>query len=163
LYSGFRSFAFVEDLAGLGVENVNAKVNRLVRAKLVSFARGENGIAFLLEHTLRRRHRQLKLMNALTRRGIPSESLGKKSKSRVLRSVSTPKEFLMDASRRLCFVYVPKHTSWLNQVEIWFSILARRVIRRAAVCVGECCGLVAREPARENSPLADDLTSIAPL
>ena len=28
------------------------------------------------------------------------------------------------------FVYVPKHTSWLNQVEIWFSVLARRVLRR---------------------------------
>ncbi len=30
------------------------------------------------------------------------------------------------------FVYVPKHTSWLNQIEIWFSILSRRVIRRGA-------------------------------
>ena len=28
------------------------------------------------------------------------------------------------------FVYVPKHTSWLNQIEIWFSILVRRVIKR---------------------------------
>ena len=27
-------------------------------------------------------------------------------------------------------VYVPKHTSWLNQIEIWFSILVRRVIKR---------------------------------
>jgi transposase len=27
-------------------------------------------------------------------------------------------------------VYVPKHTSWLNQVEIWLSILVRRVIKR---------------------------------
>ena len=25
---------------------------------------------------------------------------------------------------------MPKHTPWLNQVEIWFSILSRRVIRR---------------------------------
>jgi hypothetical protein len=62
--------------------------------------------------------------------GLPADSLGKKGKSGVLRSVSTRKEFLMDASHRIRFVYVPKHTSWLNQVEIWFSILARRVIRR---------------------------------
>ena len=27
-------------------------------------------------------------------------------------------------------MYVPKHTSWLNQIEIWFSILVRRVIKR---------------------------------
>ena len=38
----------------------------------------------------------------------------------------------MDASHRVRLVYVPKHTSWLNQVEIWFSILARRVIRRGS-------------------------------
>lgn len=64
--------------------------------------------------------------------GIPAESLGKKGKSGVLQSVSTRKEFLIEASHRVRFVYVPKHTSWLNQVEIWFSILARRVIRRGS-------------------------------
>ena len=31
---------------------------------------------------------------------------------------------------RMRFVYTPKHTSWLNQVEIWFSILARRLRKR---------------------------------
>jgi transposase len=30
---------------------------------------------------------------------------------------------------RFRFVYTPKHASWMNQVEIWFSILQRRVIR----------------------------------
>ncbi len=64
--------------------------------------------------------------------GIPAGSLGRKGKSGVLRSVSTRKEFLTDASHRVRFVYVPKHTSWLNQVETWFSILARRVIRRGS-------------------------------
>ena len=28
------------------------------------------------------------------------------------------------------FVYLPKHTSWLNQIEIWFSILVRRLLTR---------------------------------
>lgn len=36
-------------------------------------------------------------------------------------------------NRRHCerfhFVYTPIHASWVNQVEIWFSILARRVLR----------------------------------
>jgi transposase len=30
------------------------------------------------------------------------------------------------------FVYVPKHSSWLNQIEIWFSILMRRLLKRAS-------------------------------
>ncbi|MGH2371533.1 MAG: transposase, partial [Chloroflexota bacterium] len=29
-------------------------------------------------------------------------------------------------------VYTPKHCSWLNQVEIWFSILVRKLLRRAS-------------------------------
>lgn len=63
---------------------------------------------------------------------IPVETLGEKGKSGVLKSVPTRKAFLMDASHRVRFVYVPKHTSWLNQVEIWFGILSRRVIRRGS-------------------------------
>lgn len=61
--------------------------------------------------------------------GIEVE-LGKKGKRGVLTSVATRKTFLMDATHRIRFVYVPKHTSWLNQIEIWFSILVRRVIKR---------------------------------
>ena len=56
--------------------------------------------------------------------------LGQKGRRGILRSVATRKVFLSDESHRIRFVYVPKHTSWLNQIECWFSILVRRVIKR---------------------------------
>ena len=58
--------------------------------------------------------------------------LGTKGERGVLASVATRKAFLTDASRRVRFVYVPKHTSWLSRIEIWFSMLVRRVIRRGS-------------------------------
>ena len=59
-----------------------------------------------------------------------TEDLGEKENRGILQSMLTRAEFLSDVPHRIRFLYTPKHTSWLNQIELWFSILVRRLLKR---------------------------------
>ena len=61
--------------------------------------------------------------------GLKAE-LGVKGRSGVLASKLSRAAFLCHPGHRITFHFTPRHASWLNQIEIWFSILARKLLRR---------------------------------
>ena len=75
-------------------------------------------------------HQSESLVRLVAERCAIVDALGEKGKHGILQSLSSRAAFLSDPRHRIQFVSVPQHTSWLNQIAIWFSILVRRVIKR---------------------------------
>ena len=75
-------------------------------------------------------HKSESLVRLVAKHCLIDKDLGEKGVSGILKSMETRKTFLSNQEHRIRFVYTPKHASWLNQVEIWFSILTRRLLKR---------------------------------
>lgn len=74
-------------------------------------------------------HKSASLVRWVVEQEALDLELGEKEKSGILRNVASREAFLMDPSHRIIFYYTPKHCSWLNQIEIWFSILTRKLLK----------------------------------
>ena len=59
-----------------------------------------------------------------------TKDLGIKGEVGILKSKTSRKEFLEDPTHRIRVLFTPKHTSWMNQIEIWFSIISRQLLNR---------------------------------
>jgi transposase len=75
-------------------------------------------------------HQSESLVLLIARKLNITEDLGVKGKTGILKNMETRAKFLSDESHRIRIIYTPKHASWLNQIEIWFGTLSKRLLKR---------------------------------
>ncbi len=100
---------------------------QFVKLTVPKYDKGEK-LIFLLDNL--RTHNTATLVEYIAEQINYQAPLGTKESSGILKNMNTRRAFLQDTSHRIYFVYTPKHCSWINPIENWFSTLQRRVVTR---------------------------------
>jgi DDE superfamily endonuclease len=77
-------------------------------------------------------HQSEGLVRSVAAQDAAAAELGEKGKRGVLASMASRAHFVSDPRHRVVFHDTPVHSSWLNQLELWFSILARKLLKRGS-------------------------------
>ncbi len=90
-------------------------------------------------------HKSESLVRFVAQKCGLSDDLGCKGKSGILKDLNSRSEFLSQKDHKIRFVYTPKHCSWMNQIEIWFSIINRCLLKRKSYkSIGELVSSILR-------------------
>lgn len=114
---------------GKAVRGVSHEYNRHGTTTLYAALNLQTGVIHGKHATRRRRLEFLDFMNEVVAQ-YPDQELHV-----VLDNLSTHKpkhDLWLKSHPRVSFHFTPTHSSWLNQVETWFSILSRQSLRGAS-------------------------------
>lgn len=77
-------------------------------------------------------HQSASLVEWIAKISEITTDLGVKGETGVLALQDRRAVFLSDPTHKVVFHYTPKHSSWMNQIEIWLSILVRKLLSRGS-------------------------------
>ncbi len=78
-------------------------------------------------------HKSESLVQLVAALEFDTQDLGVKGKAGILKNIESREKYLTNPDHDIVFHYTPKHASWINQIEVWFSILVRKLLKWISV------------------------------